>query len=246
MTARFPASWEQLVQLLSKSNYLQKLCHRTNEQALKNGKVFHTVKGLKEFYASNASYVTSTEKQVISTSVQNLYKAYPSLPKSTLYFVVINSKSTIEFGHTSFTVSNVIFLDSHVVFNKEVVMHEVVHVLQRQHAAWFKVVCTKLGFNRWNSKVTLPRSLILNPDAEAVYADKHQSTVVYSTSLKPTLLNLKTGDYHPVVGYMSLLGADVDTNSITEMFAVRLTKHKFISRPALRQKVNDILNRLAE
>lgn len=260
-TVCFPESLDELRDLLRESPYLDNLCLYRAEQEIKNGSAFENVEELINHYASSSQLATEDDKKVIRNVVCFLYKTYPQLPVvSSIYFVIVSpDKKPIEFGNTSFTINNVVFLNSLILQNvgdgpeePEVIMHEVIHVIQRCEPVWFDGCCQRLGFNQNDVGMSDIASIskceiISNPDADTLYVHETdgEKINVYSSDIKPRMVNIRTGQCEPaVLSTMAFLGAKMKKDSVSEMFAVRLTKKDYITDDKLVKKVNTLLKQV--
>lgn len=238
----FPKTWEELVVLLNNSTYLQNLLTNDLEQSFKNNTTFYTISDLQKFYASCSQYATLEDKTAIKKAVAYLYESYPSLPSSDFSFVVVNPKTNLEMGSTSFTINNVAFLHHNAVRHPETIMHEAVHIIQRSHPHWFSQCCQYLGYQKCNFKGD--KSLISNPDAEISFKDSGNELIAYNSYLEPVVVNTITSHHTPLKDHQcqkkQFLGVNMHRDSISEMMAVRFTK--YIEDSSLRKHVNNFLS----
>ena len=245
VTVRFPTRVADVEQSLQSSEYLQTLNENPKEQQLKNSYVANSFVDLTKYYAGSTLPVQPDDQPYIKSTATKLYTLYKGLPRCEFQFVMVHPEASVELGTTSFTVSNVIFLNENAIKSSPTIVHEMVHVLQRVHSKWFHRLCTKLRFRDVTSKLKplllASSQCISNPDAERIYEDYDGEVVVYDYQLHKKVLLTRSGEFIPLDPRqsVSVVGADVPYDSVSEMVAVRFGS--FLNDSQLREQVNDFL-----
>lgn len=257
----FPPRLTNLVDKLKGSTYLTNLHKNPREQHLKNGATCATVSDLSQLYGRRCGYLTAEEKQVVRSAIDNLYERYPHLPRTEIHYVVVHEESQLEFGNTSFTVNDVVFLHPSATRDPEIIQHETVHVLQRLFPEVFERAYTSLGYRRATQtdlqrvKTILQKCstvVVDNPDESVLsgklYIDSQDRTVCYNSKLDKVMVDLARGTCSKLREGTteSMFNHSVSKDSLSEMFAVLVTRDDHASDPLLRQKVNDLLRGVAE
>lgn len=248
----FPSSPRELIHLLGGSPYLRNLSRQSREQVMKNG-FSYPLRELTEHYANATLPVLDSARRYIAGVVARLYKTYPKLPRPRsrrIYFVVIDPASGLEFGTTSFTIQNVVFLHHDCVDNQETIMHECIHVVQRDHATWFDRFAASVGYLRIVDPGVRGSLLMSNPDAETYYKDHRDRIIAYQApsfseesdvKLQPVAFDLRKQAIVSLPPMVEILGATLRNDSFSELIAVRLTRPPFVDDADLRGRVNDVL-----
>lgn len=254
---QFPQTRSIVVNHIQNSPYLEALTLRKKEQVMKHGTFMSSVSELVDYYADSTVPCTTEIQSYVCETVKLLLKRYPKLPQyprdrdaPVVSYVVLKNPSPLEFGKTSFTISNVVFLHSSATNSAETVMHEYIHVVQRLCPSWFHSVCTLLGYSLSESKPPNQGDtcFVLNPDARMKYQSPTGDLVAYTNNMSAVLVD-KEGMCQPISGEKSskvkFLGVSLPTNSVFELFCVRLTAPRLFSDPALVKKVNNLLEQAA-
>jgi hypothetical protein len=246
---------KQVVSSLRNSSYLDNLQYNKWEQQLKNDAVVKT--DICEFYGKKCGYLSPTEQGIVRRAVNDLHRRFPYLPATEIFYVAIHEESLLEFGNTSFTVNNVVFLHPAAIHDVEVIQHETIHVLQRVFPQVFEHLYKHLNYRRastreieqvWSIIKTCNTVVIDNPDESLfsgnIYIDPLNRIVCYNKNLEKVIVDMDRKSCHIQNQNIEMLetiwGHQVEKDSMSEMFAVLMTKSKY-NEKQLREKVNNLL-----
>lgn len=259
----FPPRLAHLTETLQSSSYLENLAQNPKEQILKNNAQC-TVSDIPKYYASRCGYLSPKEKDTVLYAVKLLYERFPSLPRMDVCYVVIHEDSLLEFGNTSFTVNNVVFLHPAASQDIETIQHETIHVLQRGFRSVFEYIYKSVGYRRGtpqdierirrileNCKATV----IDNPDeslsSNNIYLDPQNRFVCYDHKLNKIIVDVNNGvcscsSSSARKEVETLWGQKIEKDSMTEMMAVLMTAKRYSSSRYLREKIENLLRRVAQ